>query len=145
MSLRRCVTCPKLVPQRARNGRCTDCQREQEQARGTAAQRGYDQEHKAERIRWSPLVEAGTVHCRRGPHCLEPSTLIAPGTPWDLGHPDDQCPAPRAPEHRRCNRATAARYTQGRDPQSEPSDTAEEGARGLGDRKTSTAHGPGEA
>lgn len=83
--------------------RCPTCARGIDRARGTTAARGYDSEHQRERNRWRPLVEAGGVTCRRG------DGLIQPGEPWDLGHPDADCPAPRAPEHRHCNRATATR------------------------------------
>ena len=70
--------------------------------------RNYPSSHDAERKAWLPAVEAGGVHCRRGPDCrLAPDTLIEPGTPWDLGHPDPACQAPTAPEHQRCNRATS--------------------------------------
>ncbi len=72
----------------------------------------YGAAHQAERKRWTPKVARGGIVCRRSPYgmCLEenegrPAT-IAPGTPWDLGDPDDACAAPKAPEHRRCNRAT---------------------------------------
>ena len=32
-----------------------------------------------------------------------------PGTPWDMGHRDDDPTRYAGPEHRRCSRATAAR------------------------------------
>jgi hypothetical protein len=64
---------------------------------GTTA-RGYGTSHQRERKRWAPKVDAGLVDCRR---CDQP---IEPGRPWDLGHPDDACPKPKAPEHRVCNR-----------------------------------------
>jgi hypothetical protein len=55
-------------------------------------------------------VATGTVACAR---CGE---LIAPGDRWDLGH-DDENPALYAgPEHRACNRSTAARNGYGRPP-----------------------------
>ena len=34
--------------------------------------------------------------------------FIRPDEPWDLGHDDLDRSLPRAPEHRRCNRATRA-------------------------------------
>ena len=64
--------------------------------------RGYGQSHRADRKRWEPKVKTGTVPCRR---CHEP---IRPDEPWDLGHDDFDRSLPRAPEHRRCNRATRA-------------------------------------
>lgn len=59
----------------------------------------------AERARWSTIIAAGSVTCRR---CHQP---IQPGTPWDLGHPADRPYSSGnhtddlAPEHRHCNRA----------------------------------------
>lgn len=70
----------------------------------------YDAEHQAARAEWAPYVAAGEVHCRRGEKCLRyPNTLIEPGKPWHLGHPDAECDAPRAPEHMRCNTSAAPR------------------------------------
>ena len=66
----------------------------------------YSTEHDAERAAWAPVVATGTVECRRGPACRASQLLFAPGTPWDLGHPDAACAAPTAPEHEACNRAT---------------------------------------
>lgn len=84
-------------------GHCPKHRRERDRARGTRQQRGYDAEHDAERRRWAPIVATGGVRCRRCPK------LIGPDEPWDLGHPDADCPRPRAPEHIACNRATAGR------------------------------------
>ena len=64
-------------------------------------QRGYGQAHRARRRAIAPMVEAGMVRCAR---CGE---LIAPGSPWDLGHVDGTVRRVYSgPEHRRCNRAT---------------------------------------
>lgn len=71
--------------------------------RPSAHARGYDREHRSSRTDWARLVARGTVLCRR---C---HVVIGPCEPWDLGHPDAECPAPRAPEHQRCNRAAAGR------------------------------------
>jgi hypothetical protein len=67
----------------------------------------YGYAHKQVRKRFAPLVRAGKVRCWR---CSE---LIPGGNaPWDLGHVDDPVArrefGPRWPEHRRCNRRTAA-------------------------------------
>ena len=68
----------------------------------------YASSHKAERASWIPKVAAGTGHCRRGEQCRRyPDTLIDPSKPWHLGHPDQECPAPTAPEHARCNTGAA--------------------------------------
>lgn len=78
--------------------------------RPATAARGYGAEHQAERERWLPLVMAGRVTCRRGEACrFYPDNLIHRGQPWQLGHPDEECPAPRAPEHRACNLSAPGR------------------------------------
>jgi hypothetical protein len=64
----------------------------------------YGAEHRSLRKRLAPLVEAGLFDC---PKC---GKQIAPGEPFDLGHQDN---GGRAPEHRRCNRATV--YQRARD------------------------------
>ena len=70
---------------------------------GRTVARGYGAKHKRDRRRWAPKVRAGKVDCAR---CGKP---IVPGTPWDLGHDDDDRSLPAAPEHRSCNRAAPAR------------------------------------
>jgi hypothetical protein len=70
---------------------------------GTTGQRGYGLAHKAERKRWEPKVDAGLVDCRR---CGQP---LEPGRPWDLGHPDADCPKPKGPEHMVCNRSAGGK------------------------------------
>lgn len=85
----------------------------------STTERGYGAKHQAERRRWAPKVAQGNVVCRRSPYgmCLEenegkPNT-IAPDAPWDLGDPDASVPASKAPEHRRCNRATGTHRVAG--------------------------------
>lgn len=69
--------------------------------RPKTAERGYGSSHQAEREKWAPLVASGRVTCRRGDACrLYPDTLIHRGQAWQLGHPDEECPNPIAPEHR---------------------------------------------
>lgn len=78
--------------------------------RPSTAGRGYGGEHQAEREKWAPLVAKGVVTCRRGEGCrFYPDNLIHRGQPWHLGHPDEECPAERAPEHRACNTSAPAR------------------------------------
>ncbi|HYH35726.1 MAG TPA: hypothetical protein VD814_11290 [Nocardioides sp.] len=50
----------------------------------------------AERLRWAPVVAAGTVRCAV---C---HGLIDPAAPWNFGH-GGTASAGRSPEHRRCN------------------------------------------
>lgn len=65
--------------------------------------RGYGPRHKALRRRWAAEVARGEVDCAR---CGQP---IWPEEPWDLGHDDHDRTRYAGPEHRACNRATAAR------------------------------------
>lgn len=74
----------------------------------------------AERAAWAPAVARGVVDCRRGTTCRAPQLRILPGEPWDLGHPDAVCPAPTAPEHEACNRATKTWTTPVRPPEIHP-------------------------
>lgn len=62
------------------------------------AARGYGAEHQRLRAEWKTKVEAGGVNCA---HCRE---KIQPGTPWDLGHDDNDRTTYTGPEHRSCNR-----------------------------------------
>ena len=100
-----CLDCPAITDQ----SRCPSCRSKRERTRGTPAERGYDQAHKAERARLAPLVATGSVKCWR---C---GGYIAAGSPWDLGHDDRDRTVHRGPEHvgRECpeggNRATAGR------------------------------------
>jgi hypothetical protein len=95
---------PRLRP-------CTVCDRPTEGSRcpahqrATTAQRGYGAAHQGERAEWVPIVKQGDVECRRAPYglCVAPSPLIGADEDWQLGHPDDACPAPKAPEHVVCN------------------------------------------
>lgn len=95
--------CGRLV----RDGnRCRECAQLYEQGRRpvpSARARGYDAAHERERERWKPMVATGLMGCRR---CEQ---VIPPDAPWDLGHPDAECPKPKAPEHAACNRAAAGR------------------------------------
>ncbi len=63
---------------------------------------GYGRAHIAQRRMLAPFVEAGCTRCAR---CGE---LIKRGEPWDLGHDPVDRLRYWGPEHRACNRATAA-------------------------------------
>lgn len=71
--------------------------------RASTTERGYGADHRRTRDDWAPLVNAGLVTCWR---C---SKLIQPGSPWDLGHDDEDRTIYRGPEHPRCNRRAGAK------------------------------------
>jgi hypothetical protein len=68
---------------------------------GKTKARGYGAKHKRHRQPLARQVAAGTVNCAR---CGYP---IEPGADWDLGHTDDRT-GYQGPEHRACNRSSAA-------------------------------------
>jgi hypothetical protein len=76
---------------------------------GKTSARGYGARHQAERAKAKRLVDAGLAYCWR---C---GGWIPPGTPFDLGHDDQDRSVYRGPEHRgrECpaggNRATSGR------------------------------------
>jgi hypothetical protein len=72
------------------------------------AERGYGATHVRARKRWASIVDAGGVACG---HCGQ---LIAPGSRWDLSHPDDLKSLPPEPWHMSCNRRFAAAVTKRR-------------------------------
>jgi hypothetical protein len=113
-----CGRCGRLSPRR---NFCAPCRRERdrEQKRArywravaagvrmpTPAERGYDAQHRALRKRVAREVEAGRAVCAR---C---GRWIAPGTPWDLDHRDDDRSQYLGPSHSRCNRQTSGRRKQ---------------------------------
>jgi hypothetical protein len=96
--------CPNLVDR----GRCPDCARDADRARGTRQQRGYDATHDRLRARWAPLVAAVRVHCHAAVCVEQGGRLILPGQPWDLGHTDDRA-GWTGPEHATCNRSAGGK------------------------------------
>jgi hypothetical protein len=105
---RPCIGADQPCPTRAlithRSGRCEHCRRQNWNARGTTAARGYGPPHRALRERWRPLVESGDVTCWRCGQRIEPDD------DWDLGHDDHDRTQYRGPEHRAHNRATRNRW-----------------------------------
>jgi hypothetical protein len=68
----------------------------------------YGWRHQQVRERMRRMVEAGGAACAR---CGRP---ILPGEPWDAGHVDGDPNVYSGPEHRSCNRASAAHAAQRR-------------------------------
>ena len=85
--------------------RARDRERLRKRTRPTPKERGYGEAFKKEKKRVAKIVRAGTVCVR----CGEPIRVID-GKPeaWDLGHSDVDRTLIAGPEHRACNRGTAA-------------------------------------
>lgn len=62
----------------------------------SASERGYGKEHREERARWKPIVDAGQAYCCLCHHWIEP------GTKWHLDHTPDRT-AYRGVAHFGCN------------------------------------------
>jgi hypothetical protein len=94
---RTCSDCPRACT----GPRCPVHAAAYELARGNRQERGYDGLYDAARREAAKLVLRGRAVCWR---CGEP---IVAGTPWDLGH-DDEDGRVRGPEHAGpCNRRAA--------------------------------------
>lgn len=111
MGTRLCLDCE----QPTKGTRCDSCKSKHEQARDRRRAPfvgdRYGKAYRAERAWWEPKVAAGGVDCRRGQEgCLfAPEIRIRPGQKWNLGHPDEECPKPMAPEHEKCNTSAGGR------------------------------------
>ena len=81
----------------------------------TTTERGYGAQHQRIRAALTPIVNAGDATCWR---C---GRTIVPGTPWDVGHDDEDRSLYRGPEHTTCNRGEPSkrrgRQTRARRPQ----------------------------
>ena len=107
MSKRVCLDC-KAITDRHPSGRCPECRRTRDKARGTTGQRGYGSAHVRLRAQWQRRLDAGeVVYCwrclTRGKH-----TRIDPKH-WHLGHADEDRSMYRGPECPPCNLGTASR------------------------------------
>jgi len=80
--------------------------RQRRRVRASTAARGYGRAHQLLRSEWKKKVDAGGVNCAR---CGD---RIEPGSPWDLGHDDEDRTRYWGPEHRRCNRQTGTHRVQ---------------------------------
>ena len=100
--MRRCIECPALVPNSARAGRCPNCNRKREAARGNSNERGYGVQHQKLRASYQRRMTRGEVFT-----CWRCGLPVDPHA-WDLGHVDGDKSRYRGPEHPACNRATKA-------------------------------------
>lgn len=85
------------------SGRCPDCRSEHEKQRGTRRQRGYDQAFDRERKTTAKVVANAGFTCWR---CGD---TFPPGSPFHLGHCDNDRGIVHGPENPECNLATAGR------------------------------------
>lgn len=101
---RRCIGCPKLIPAGSPRGRCVDCNRAADKARGKRPHgSGTDSMHTKLRRAWQSRMNAGEpVLCWRCGKLVDP-------TNWHLGHDDDDRSRYRGPEHPKCNLSAAGR------------------------------------
>ena len=87
----------------------------------------YGPEHRAERERLRPDVEAGRTHCAELVCLVEQDRgedtppdqpgrwrWIEPGTPWDLAHDHTAAEGWRGPAHARCNRSEGGKRNRAR-------------------------------
>lgn len=106
MAKRRCIDCPALIDG---PGRCVDCDRKKDRARGTRQDRGYDAAYDAEHREYQRRMDSGEVFtCWRcaelgRPHPVDPR----PGR-WHLGHSNDDRSVIRGPQCPASNLATAS-------------------------------------
>jgi hypothetical protein len=126
MSVRNCARCGRGGVRGSGRRYCDPCRQElrrgsvshlnpaaaqrklqRDRIRAATFSRGYGNEHQKLRKRWTPKVERGDVNCAR---CGKP---IDPGSPWDLGHDDQDRSRYSGPEHRRCNRGAPSRKRAG--------------------------------
>ena len=91
--------CPTLTT----GGRCSIHASEQDKARGSRQQRGYDAEHDRLRRVWAKRIASAPVTCARG--C---GTTLTTGDDWHLDHTDDRT-AYLGPSCAPCNLAAGGR------------------------------------
>lgn len=91
--------CPNIQ----RESRCLDHRRQQERARGTRQQRGYNAVHDQLRAAYQHRMDEGERFiCWRDGEPIDP-------TNWHLGHDDHDRSRYRGPECVGCNTATSGR------------------------------------
>lgn len=96
-----CRGCSAIIASRSYRGRCAECNRDYEEARGRRAHGNADPAHARLRARYQREMDAGRVYpCWRCGGPVDPAD-------WHLGHHDDRTYA--GPEHPACNLRAAGR------------------------------------
>lgn len=93
--------------------------------------RGYGPAHIAKRKALEPRVNAGLADCTAQTCLVEKAggtRRIAPGTPWDLGHDENDRTKYAGPQHAACNRGASRRAPVRTVPPLDPSAPFDEGA-----------------
>ena len=104
MAARVCLDCPRIIPATTRKGRCPDCARAHDKARGTRQQRGYGADHdRTRRVLVTRLRNGDTLTCWR---CGAP---ITDEHAMHVGHDDADRSITRGPECVTCNLTAAGR------------------------------------
>ena len=95
---RRCLDCPRIIPTGSYRGRCRDCLRAWDQARGTPTDRGYGatvlpsplgtMTYAAAKGAYQAMLDDGAeLHCACGCGDLVDGTTRSS---WHLGHDDER-------------------------------------------------------
>ena len=101
---RRCLDCPRIIPATAYKGRCPDCNRARDKARGTRQERGYDATHDRTRAALVARLRAGeTLTCWR---C---NGAITSEHDMHVGHDDADRSITHGAECSTCNLSAAGR------------------------------------
>lgn len=98
--------CPTIVDAKTYRELCPTHRAERDRERGTAAERGYDTNHRRIRAWWQAKIDSGTIvtcwRCRK--------RIL--GRRWHLGHSDDRTEY-RGPECEPCNLSAAGKAAHG--------------------------------
>ena len=106
--------CPELVERTAHGGRCTKHRRDRDRARGTKTGRGY-----GSTVHSTPLGILTFDQCRAAYRARQARGEVLVCTrcrqsitgSFDLGHDDSDRRIITGPEHPRCNRSAAGRWS----------------------------------
>ena len=104
MRKRVCLDCPRIIPADAYKGRCPDCARAHDKARGTRQERGYDRDHDRTRRTLVARLRAGQVLT-----CWRCGSPITDERAMHVGHDDRDRSITRGAECAPCNLSAAGR------------------------------------